>query len=144
MPDPLTLLGATPAYAQGAPAAGGGGAFLTSFAPFLLIFALFYFLLIRPQQKRQKAHRQMLEALKKGDKVVTNGGLMGQVAAVAKDVVTLQVADNVRVRVLRTEIMSLQDEALGEGAEAPAKNASSKNGPAKGAKDKKKEKETQA
>jgi preprotein translocase subunit YajC len=116
MPDWLNLLGATPAYAQAAPG-GGTGNFMYSFAPFVLIFVLFYLLLIRPQQKRQKLHRQMLEALKKGDRVVTNGGLLGSVAAVTKDVVTLQVADNVRVRVLRAEVMGLQNE-LTEGAGA--------------------------
>jgi len=108
MPEWLDPLGATPALAQ-SPVPGGTANFLTSFAPFLLIFVFFYLLLIRPQQKRQKAHRLMLEALKKGDKVVTNGGLMGTVAAVTKDVVTLQVADNVRLKVVRTEIMGLQE-----------------------------------
>jgi preprotein translocase subunit YajC len=114
MPEWLNVLGATPAYAQAAPA-GGAGNFMYSFAPFILIFVLFYLLLIRPQQKRQKLHRQMLEALKKGDKVVTNGGLLGTVAAVTKEVVTLQVADNVRLRVLRAEVMGLQGEVT-EGA----------------------------
>lgn len=120
MPEWLNLLGATPAYAQAAPAGGGAGSFMYSFAPFILIFALFYLLLIRPQQKRQKLHKQMLEALKKGDKVVTNGGLLGTVAAVTKEVVTLQVADNVRLRVLRAEVMGLQGE-LTEGAAAKEK-----------------------
>jgi len=118
MPEWLNVLGATPAYAQAAPG-GGTGNFIYSFAPFILIFVLFYLLLIRPQQKRQKLHRQMLEALKKGDKVVTNGGLMGTVSAVTKDVVTLQVADNVRLKVLRTEMMGLQGEVT-EGAPAKA------------------------
>ena len=107
--DWIQFLGPTPAYAQEAAAGpAGSGAFLTSFAPFILIFVLFYFLLIRPQQKRQKQHRQMLEEIKKGDKVVTNGGLMGSVAAVTSDVVTLQIADNVRVKVIRGEIMGMQ------------------------------------
>lgn len=121
MPDWFTLPGPAVAHAQEAGGPGGGAAFLTSFAPFILIFALFYFLLIRPQQKRQKQHRLMLEALKKGDKVVTNGGLLGTVAAVTKDVLTLQVADNVRLRVLRSEIMSLQEETRQGAAAAPAK-----------------------
>lgn len=118
MPEWLNLLGATPAYAQAAPG-GGTGNFMYSFAPFILIFVLFYLLLIRPQQKRQKLHKQMLEALKKGDKVVTNGGLLGTVAAVTKEVITLQVADNVRLRVMRAEVMGLQ----GEVTEAPPAKA---------------------
>ena len=114
MSDLIGLLGPTPAYAQGAAAGGGAGTFITSFAPILVIFVLFWVLLIRPQQKRQKEHRLLLEALKKGDKVVTNGGLMGTVSSVTKDVVTLQVADQVRVKILRSEIMGMQDTATGD------------------------------
>jgi len=122
MPELLDrLFGPAPALAQTAPAPGGSAAFMTSFAPFILIFVLFYFLLIRPQQKRQKEHKTMLAALKKGDKVVTNGGILGTVIAAAKDVVTVQVADNVRLRVLRTEIMGLQDEVAGAPAAKGAK-----------------------
>ena len=117
MPELLDrLFGPAPALAQTAAEPGGSAAFMTSFAPFILIFVLFYFLLIRPQQKRQKQHKAMLAALKKGDKVVTNGGLLGTVSVAAKDVVTVQIADNVRVRVLRTEVMGLQDELTGAGA----------------------------
>ena len=117
MPELLgRLFGPDPAFAQAAAAPGGSAAFMTSFAPFILIFVLFYFLLIRPQQKRQKQHKTMLGALKKGDKIVTNGGLFGTVSVAAKDVITLQVADNVRVRVLRTEVMGLQDDLTGAGA----------------------------
>jgi preprotein translocase subunit YajC len=115
MPEWLDPLGATPAYAQ-SPLPGGTASFLTSFAPFLLIFVFFYLLLIRPQQKRQKAHKQMLEALKKGDKVVTNGGLLGTVMGVTKEVVTVQIADNVKVRVVRNEIMGLQEETEESGS----------------------------
>lgn len=117
MPELLgRLFGPAPALAQTAGEPGGSAAFMTSFAPFLLIFVLFYFLLIRPQQKRQKEHKAMLAALKKGDKVVTNGGILGTVVAAAKDVVTVQVADNVRLRVLRTEVMGLQEEVAGAPA----------------------------
>jgi len=104
------LFGPEPALAQ---QPGGTSAFMTSFAPFLLIFVLFYFLLIRPQQKRQKQHKAMLGELKKGDKIVTNGGILGTVTAVAKEVLTVQVADNVRLKVLRTEVMGTQEELAG-------------------------------
>lgn len=124
MPEWFDLLGPKLAYAQ--EAGGGGAAFLTSFAPFILIFALFYFLLIRPQQKRQKQHRQLLEALKKGDKVVTTGGLLGTVTAVTKEVLTLQVADSVRLKVLRTEIMGLQEDTVQGSTGTPAKGGRTK------------------
>jgi preprotein translocase subunit YajC len=121
MPEPFQLIGIAHAQEAGAAAGGGGAAFLTSMMPIILIFALFYLLLIRPQQKRQKQHRVMLEALKKGDKVVTNGGLLGTVAAVTKEVLTVQVADNVRLRVLRSEIMGLQEEAGADAAKGSAR-----------------------
>ncbi len=114
MSDWIGMLGPTPAYAQEAAAGGGAGSFVASFAPILLIFALFWLLLIRPQQKRQKELRNMLEALKKGDKVITNGGLLGTVSSATKEVVTLQIADQVRVKVLRTEIMGMQDAMIGD------------------------------
>lgn len=92
-----------------APSAGSGGMFI-SFLPFVLIFGVFYFLLILPQQRKQKKHRAMLEALKKGDRVLTTGGVMGTVAAINKDVVTVQVADNVRIKVRREYIAELLQE----------------------------------
>lgn len=113
MLDWIGLLGPTPAFAQDG-ATAGAGTFITSFAPFLLIFALFWLLLIRPQQKRQKEHRKMLEEIQKGDKVVTNGGILGSVAAVTQGTLTLQIADNTRIKVLRSEIMGLQDKLLAD------------------------------
>ena len=76
----------SPAYAQAAGAApGGGAAFLNAIMPFLLIIPIFYFLLIRPQQRRLKQHREMISNVKKGDTVVTAGGLIGKVAKVTDD-----------------------------------------------------------
>jgi len=92
-----------------APSAGSGG-MIASFLPFVLIFVVFYFLLILPQQRKQKKHKALLEALKKGDRVLTTGGLLGTVAAVNKNVVTVQVAENVRVKVRREYISELQEE----------------------------------
>ena len=92
---------ATPAYAQ---AAGGGGAF-ASFVPLILIFAIMYFLLIRPQQKKMKEHKAMVEALRRGDQVVTQGGMIGKVTKVVDDnEVQVEIADNVKVRVVRATI----------------------------------------
>jgi len=92
----------TPAYAQ----AGGGGDALTSFLPIILIFVIFYFLLIRPQQKKMKAHRQMLGEVKRGDRVLTGGGILGTVTKVKEesDEVTVEIADGVRVDILRGTI----------------------------------------
>ena len=94
------------AWAQ---AGGGGGASpLASFLlPIVLIFGVFYFLLIRPQQQRDKQLKTMLANLKKNDKVVTSGGLHGRVTDLGEDVITLEVAPNVRVRVSRAHITTV-------------------------------------
>jgi len=98
----------SPAYAQ---AAGGGlldQSALVQFLPLVLIFIVFYFLLIRPQQKKQKDHRTMLEALRRGDRVVTGGGIVGTVSKViGPEEVEVDIAQNVRVRVLRSTISSV-------------------------------------
>ncbi|HEU0203033.1 MAG TPA: preprotein translocase subunit YajC [Burkholderiaceae bacterium] len=82
------------AYAQTAPAAPGGGpeSMLTSVGFMVLIFVVFYFLLIRPQQKRQKEHKTMVEALSKGDEVLTAGGMVGKITELSDQYMTLQVA----------------------------------------------------
>jgi preprotein translocase subunit YajC len=98
------------AYAQAAaaPTDGGGMQQLMSLAPLVLIFVVFYFLLIRPQQKKMKEHRSMLDALRRGDKVVTGGGIVGTVIKVGtEDDVTVEIADGVRVRVMRGTITSV-------------------------------------
>lgn len=79
--------------------------------PFLLIMVIFYFILWRPAQKKQKEHQELLKALKKGDKVVTNGGLFGKVTKVDDGVVVLEVADNMRIRVARRAIAGFEGEA---------------------------------
>jgi preprotein translocase subunit YajC len=92
----------------------GGGSGLALFAPVLLIFGVFYFLLILPQQRRQKKWQQMLSELKTGDKVVTSGGLKGTVFAMKDDSITLRVPpDNLKLEVTRASIMSVStpDEA---------------------------------
>ena len=69
-----------------------------------IFFGIFYFMIIRPQQKQQKTHTSYLESLKKGDEVITNGGLIGRIAGVQGDVLTLEIANNVRVRVLKDQV----------------------------------------
>lgn len=93
---------ATPAYAQ---AAGGGASALTSFAPLILIFAIMYFLMIRPQQKKLKEHKAMVSALRRGDQIVTQGGMIGKVSKVKDDrEVEVEIADGVKVRIVRDTI----------------------------------------
>lgn len=100
---------ASVAWAQGAQGGNAGpGASLLSLVPFVLIFIVFYFLLILPQQKRQKKLKEMLGALKKGDKVVTSGGLWGTVTNLGKETVTLQIADNTKIKVQRESIARLR------------------------------------
>jgi len=84
---------------------------LIQFLPFIFVFAIFYFLLIAPMRKRQKAAQAMIAALKRGDKVVTNGGLYGEVAAVQEDLVILKLADNIKVRVAKSAVSGLEGSA---------------------------------
>ena len=91
------------AFAQTGPGGGGLGG-MVSFAPLILVFVVFYFLLIRPQQKKAKQHQQMLGQIKKNDEVMTSGGIYGKVVNLADAVITLEVAPNVRIRVHRPQI----------------------------------------
>lgn len=94
----------TPAFAQTAGAAGSGS-LLTSLVPFVLIFGIMWLLLIRPQQKKMKEHRSMVEALRRGDQVVTAGGLIGKVSKVKEDgEVEVEIAEGVKVRVIKSTI----------------------------------------
>jgi len=81
---------------------------LLNFLPILIVFAIFYFLLILPMRKRQKAVQQMVEALKRGDRVVTNGGIYGEVTSVEGSIVMLRIADGVRVKVAKSAISGLE------------------------------------
>ncbi|MCX7645613.1 MAG: preprotein translocase subunit YajC [Rhodobacteraceae bacterium] len=93
----------TPAYAQAA--GGGAGSAFASFIPLILIFAIMWFLLIRPQQKKLKEHQAMVAALRRGDEVITQGGLIGKVTKVKDDgELEVEIAPNVRVRVVRNTI----------------------------------------
>jgi preprotein translocase subunit YajC len=87
---------------------------LIQLVPILLIFGIFYFLLLAPMRKRQKQHQALLSELKRGDKVVTNGGLLGEIAAVEEKVIHLKLADNVRVRVVKSAIAGLEGDPAAE------------------------------
>lgn len=86
---------------------------LAQLVPFILIFVIFWVLLIAPARRRQKAHQKMLDELKRGDRVVTNGGLHGEVAGLEGAVVFLKIADNVKVRVSKSAVAAMQGESEG-------------------------------
>jgi preprotein translocase subunit YajC len=96
----------SPAYAQ---TAGGGGFDIMSILPLILIFVVFYFLLIRPQQKKMKDHRAMIEAVRRGDSVVTGGGMVGKVTKVNDDgTAEVEIAEGVRIKVLKGTIAEVR------------------------------------
>ncbi len=92
------------ALGQGGGAAGQGGGGFSAFVPIIIMFVIFYFLLIRPQQRKAKSQRQWLNELKKGDRVVTNGGLHGEITGLTDVVVTLEIAPKIRVKVSRSAL----------------------------------------
>ena len=97
------------AYAMGqggAGAPGGSGGF-ASFIPLILMFVIFYFLLIRPQQKKTKEHRQMIDNLRTGDRIITSGGLHGRITGVSESALTVEIAEKVRVKVNRASVTAL-------------------------------------
>ena len=96
----------SPAYAQ----AAGGASLTAQLLPFILIFAIFYFFLIRPQQKRAKAHRELVNSVARGDKVITSGGLRGKIvkAVAENDFVEVEIAKDVKVEVVRSMIATVE------------------------------------
>lgn len=91
------------AYAQDAAPAGGLSGLL-SIAPLIVLVVIFYFLLIRPQQKKAKEHKQMISTIQKGDNIITTGGIYGRVTAVSDDAFTVEIADNVRVKIAKDAV----------------------------------------
>jgi len=103
---------ATNAYAMagGAEQQAGGG--MEGIIMLVIMFAIFYLLLIRPQQKRAKQHKQLVENLKSGDQVITAGGLHGKIVAVQDDIITLEIASNVRIKINRPSIVGTKTDQL--------------------------------
>ena len=99
-------MGGAPGGAAGG--AGGGMAAFQQIIPLVFMFAIFYFLLIRPQQKKAKEHKALLEAMKKGDNVITAGGVHGKVTAVENDLVTLEIANNVNIKITKSYIAAIK------------------------------------
>ena len=107
----------TEAYAQTAPSASGSN-MLIQFAPILLIFVIMYFLILRPQRQKAKMHQELVANLRRGDTVVTSGGLIGKVAKVEDAEISVELAEGVRVRVVRSSISEVRakGEPVKEGA----------------------------
>jgi len=115
------------AYAMGqggAPDGGAGG--FASFIPLILMFVIFYFLLIRPQQKRNKDHRSMVATLKKGDRIITGGGIHGRITNVDENVLTVEIADQVKIKLNRGNVTALLQTANPPAAEKPGKTETGK------------------
>jgi preprotein translocase subunit YajC len=114
MLDAIKSLFVSEAWAMGAQPGGEGGAGGPLASPFfmlIIIFAIFYFLLIRPQQKRMKEHKDMLAAIKKGDKVITQGGIYGLVEEVGEKTLTLKIGENTKVKFGKSYIAALRSTA---------------------------------
>lgn len=113
------------AWAQAATGAPGTGGLLDQFGmfvPMVLVFVVFWFLLIRPQQKKAKEHKAMVQALKRGDRVVTNGGIYGQVSHVADDHLMVEIADGVKIKIMRDAVAAIP------GKPEPVKKDEAKQG----------------
>lgn len=106
----MNLFGVSEAFAMAAPAGDGARPGYEGIIMLVIMFAIFYFLLIRPQQKRAKQHKELIDALKVGDTVVTAGGIHGKVAAVQDTIVTLEIATGVKIKVNRSSVVSTRQE----------------------------------
>lgn len=102
------------AYAMGQSGSAQGSGGFASLVPIILMFAVFYFLLIRPQQKKNKAHAEMIRSLKKGDRVAISGGIHGRITGVSDATLTVEIADKVRVKVARGSVALLDQPSAPE------------------------------
>ena len=107
---------ATTILALSAGGGQGGGNVFAQFLPLILIFAIFWFLVIRPQQKKSKAHKLLVSELKKGDEVFTDGGIFGTVQKVADDIVTLEISPKVPIRIVRSRVAEVVTQGKSGGA----------------------------
>lgn len=98
------LLAANLAFAQTAPASGQQPSLLEAVFPFVIMFVILYFMLLRPQMKKQKEHQTFVTALKRGDEVITQSGILGKIEGMTERFVTLEIADGVRIKMLRSQI----------------------------------------
>ena len=122
----LSLLGLAVAASRAEAAGAAGGDAFSSFIPLIVIFGIFYFLVIRPQQKRAKEHEAKLTALKKDDKIITTGGIYGTIVAVREGVLEVKIADNVKVQLARSAVADLVKDETEKAAEAASSSIVSK------------------
>ncbi len=108
------LFGLLVSTAHAQTATGAQPSAFEMFVPFIFIFVIFYFLIIRPQSKRQKDHQKFLTEVKRGDEIVTSSGILGRVEGLTEQFVTLEIADGVRVKMLRSQIATSQKAATAE------------------------------
>jgi preprotein translocase subunit YajC len=122
--DLMTLMAQAQGGGGGSSVPGRSGGGMVQILFIVMLFAVFYFLLIRPQQKRAKEHREMLSSLKRGDEIITNGGMLGRITGLTDRYLTVEVAEKIRLRVLRTHILgkqadvTAQDEAASSSSKA--------------------------
>ncbi len=107
-PDIVYAMAPSPQGTEGAEP--GAGSMFSSFLPLILIFVIFYFLLIRPQSKRAKEHKNMLENLKKGDKIITTGGIHGVIESIDGNTLNIKIAENVKIKASRSGIASIRSD----------------------------------
>lgn len=107
----MTMLTVAYAMAPQAGEGGGQGGGFAAFIPLILMFAIFYFLLIRPQQTKAKKHREFLESLKRDDMVLTTGGIHGKITGITDTIITLEIAPNVRVKVSKSHVAGVSPAA---------------------------------
>jgi preprotein translocase subunit YajC len=125
------LMAAPPAGSEGAAGAAGGG-MIGTLIPFALIIFIFYFLIIRPQNKKQKETQKMLSALKKGDKIITIGGIHGSITKVKDNTVVVKVDDGTEIEFSRSAVSNVETASSGSAQAAPAAPASTGSGEKKG------------
>jgi len=114
------------AMGQGGAAGGQGQGGFGAFVPLILMFVIFYFLLIRPQQKKSKEHKSMIESLKKGDRIITSGGLHGRITGISDNTLTVEIADKVRVKVNRGNVSGLMQATTQAAAQKDSKAGTDK------------------
>lgn len=117
-----TMFLSTMALAQTAPAAGQQPSILEAIFPFIIMFVILYFMILRPQMKKQKDHQSFVTALKRGDEVITQSGILGKIEGLTEQFVTLEIADGVRIKMLRSQIAGSSQVAIQAAQKESAKS----------------------
>lgn len=113
----ITVIAQAQGKGGGSAVPGGCGGGMGQLLPILLMFAVFYFLIIRPQQKKQKEHQEMLKNLKRGDDVITSGGIVGKIAGMTDKYLTVEIADKIRIKMLRSHVLAKHVEGSSDDAD---------------------------